>query len=843
MTSLRAKLALFATAALALPLLAVAPAHADPGVSITIADINDFHGRIDANTVKVAGTVEQIRADAGGDDHSLFISAGDNVGASLFASATQNDDPTIDVLNALDLQASAVGNHEFDKGFSDLSGHLSARADFPYLAANVTNASGAVPSPLKASTVITKSGVRIALIGAVTQETPALVSPAGITGLTFGDPVAAVNAEVARLKAADAADVYVALYHEGAPSSQSSTQTLAAQESASAVFRHIVDDTTGTVSAIFTAHTHQTYVYTDPNHGGRPVIQTGSYGANVAKLVMSVDPATDAVTITDAQNVARSTAADSELIAAYPRVAVVNTITQAALDHATTVGNSKIGAITGSVTTAYSGGSYGTGGYTGGTRDDRASESTLGGLVSDAMLAQAQKTPAGGDIALNNPGGLRAELSYAADTSTNPANTDGVVTYAEANSVLPFVNNLSTVTLTGAQLKSVLEQQWQRDASGNVPSRPYLQLGSSKNFSYTYDASRDEGDRITGMRVNGSQVTSTASYKVVVPSFLAAGGDNFRAFTLGTSVDTGLVDYEAWIAYLTAKSPITPDYARRSVAVSGLKSSYPAGSLVTFSLPKLDLTSQGSPQNTNAVATLTYGGRTMSIGAKGVTNGASDQFGFSLPSGFTGNATITVVAHPSETTVTLPITVTKATPTISVTGTASAAVGDKLAIGVTVGTTSAPGTGNVTLKLGTKTLSRAALYNGSARLLVPARTLAAGQNVLTVSYGGDSVYAATTRDHQLTARSGTSSVSAVGGVAVYGKPVAIDLARTTSTPGIVAISSGGKLLTFTVTVGRNDRVYLPAKLLGKGLHTLQIAAAPLGSLTSVKQTTTVALVR
>ena len=99
----------------------------DQPVDLTLLDINDFHGRIDANTVKFAGTVEKEKAAAiaaGGP--VAFVSAGDNISASLFASAVQQDQPTIDVLNALELNASAVGNHEFDKGFADLTDRVIA---------------------------------------------------------------------------------------------------------------------------------------------------------------------------------------------------------------------------------------------------------------------------------------------------------------------------------------------------------------------------------------------------------------------------------------------------------------------------------------------------------------------------------------------------------------------------------------------------------------------------------------------------------------------------------------------------------------------------------------------
>ena len=130
------------TPAQALPNAAHDPA-ALPGdpVVLNLLGINDFHGRIDTNTVKFAGTAEQLRAE-GGDAHTLMVSAGDNVGASLVPSAVEGDIPTLDVLNALELDASAVGNHEFDKGYSDLTDRIAPAADFPILGANVFKAGG-----------------------------------------------------------------------------------------------------------------------------------------------------------------------------------------------------------------------------------------------------------------------------------------------------------------------------------------------------------------------------------------------------------------------------------------------------------------------------------------------------------------------------------------------------------------------------------------------------------------------------------------------------------------------------------------------------------------------------
>ncbi len=224
---------------------------------LRLLNINDFHGRIDNNTVNVAGTIEELRAEAassGGE--SLFLSAGDNIGASLFASSLQQDQPTIDVLNALGLAASAVGNHEFDQGLADLIDRVldgGNNAQWAYLAANVTNtATGELVLP--PFTTFDVDGLTVAVIGAVTQETPALVAPEGVAGLSFGDPVDAINTYAALLSDGDPsngeADVIIAEYHDGAGAGTPDGSTLEEEVAAGGTFAKIVEQTSAEVDAI-----------------------------------------------------------------------------------------------------------------------------------------------------------------------------------------------------------------------------------------------------------------------------------------------------------------------------------------------------------------------------------------------------------------------------------------------------------------------------------------------------------------------------------------------------------------------------------------------------------------
>ncbi|WP_104166026.1 5'-nucleotidase C-terminal domain-containing protein [Cryobacterium sp. N22] len=634
------------------PVVAV-PAFAAPlPVQLNLLNINDFHGRIDANTVKFAGTVETLRAQF--PDSTLFLSDGDNIGASLYASASQKDTPTLDVLNALELSASAVGNHEFDQGMADLTGRVTDEADFDYLGANVYQAGTQTPA-LKEYSLQVVQGVTVAVIGTVTEETPTLVSPNGISSVSFGDPVDAVNRVAGQLTDGDPAngeaDVIIAEYHEGAGAGTVENATLE-QELAltDSAFAKIVTETSPAVDAIFTGHTHKLYAWNAQVPGAatgvtRPVLQTGSYGENIGQVVLSYDSVTKATTTVLNQNVKRSTTADADLVSAFPRVAAVKSITDAALAQAAVTGNVKVGSLTAPISRASIGGANP-------VVEDRAAPSTMGTLVANSLRESlADPAKGGAEIGIVNPGGMRAELT------TTP---DSDISFSEANAVLPFLNNLWTTTLTGAQFKVALEQQWQLDSKGAVPSRPYLQLGLSDNVNYTFDATRAQGDRITGIWIDGAPIDPARGYRIGSFNFLLTGGDNFRIFTEGTGTrDSGLVDRDAWISYITAKSPLSPSFAARQASVTGVPATeVKRGDSVSFVVSQLNLTSLGAPKNT-ALA-VTWGGSSTVFAPVSVDANGAATVTVTVPADAAASSEITLTALESGTVVRVPLMVAAA---------------------------------------------------------------------------------------------------------------------------------------------------------------------------------------
>ncbi len=639
----------------------------DTEVDLNLLNINDFHGRIDNNTVKFAGTIEQLRAEYG-DANTLLGSAGDNIGASLFASSSQRDKPTIDVLNALELRSS-VGNHEFDTGYPDLIGDIASWTDWDYLGANVYF-KGTTSPALKEYAIVDLNGVKVGIIGAVTKDTPTLVTPSGIGMLDFGDPVAAVNRVAAQLTdgnpANGEADVVVAEYHEGAGSGSG---TLASQLILGGAFAQIVNGTSANVDVIFTGHTHQAYVWDGAIPGSatatRPVLQTGSYGSNIGQVVLKFDTATGEVISYTARNVPRTTVADATLASTYPRVATVKNIVDAAIAEAAVIGNVQVGSVTGDISRAFLAGT---------STEDRGSESTVGNLVANSVVASLASADRGGaEIGMVNPGGLRADLLYA---------PDGVISYAEANAVLPFLNNLWTTTVTGAQFKTVLEQQWQRTLGG-VPltsGRTFLKLGLSSNVTYTFDPARAIDDRVTAIYIDGQLIDMARDYRIGSFSFLLQGGDNFWEFKNASDTrDSGLVDRDAWIAYITANSPLTPSFARHAVQVTDVTAGPVApGDTVSLNVSKLNLTSLGSPANTGL--TLTWEGIAGTIGTATVTGGAA-AVTFTVPAGATGEGTLILTAAPSGTVVRVPIelaTIAGMANTVPPTITGTAKIGETL---------------------------------------------------------------------------------------------------------------------------------------------------------------------
>ncbi|SFP83369.1 5'-nucleotidase [Amycolatopsis arida] len=555
-TRLRRAVAIVAAALAALTLggtqASAAPA---PTVDVRLIGFNDLHGNLeppagssgrirlpDGSTVDAGGAaylathVERLRKEA---RHSVVVSAGDSIGASPIISALFHDEPTIEFLNQLGVRAHVVGNHEFDEGYAELRrmqfGGCHPEdgcqfrdrfrgARFPFLGANVYFDNGA-PAVLP-FTVELAGGVPIGIIGATLEDLPTVVTPEAIEGLRFGDEVEAID-RTARLLASWGVRAQVVLLHQGDNTEGGGPDDCRVTPGPAT---RIAEAVSPEVDAIFTGHSHQQYSCSivDPAGNPRPVLQGASFGRLLSVVDLRIDRRSRDV-------VRAATTARNEIVTRdVPAEARVERLVEEAKAKSGPIADRPVGTITADLPRAGA----------------ASGESPLGSVIADAQLAAT--TGNGARVAMTNPGGIRADLVYA---SSERGEGDGVVTYGEAFTVQPFGNILQTITLTGAQLKAVLEQQWQ-------PGGPRI-LQISSTLRYAYSTSAPVGSKVSDLRVAGTPVDPAAEYRVTVNNFLAGGGDGFTELTKGTNVTGGPVDLDALLAYFAANPGVSPPPADR----------------------------------------------------------------------------------------------------------------------------------------------------------------------------------------------------------------------------------------------------------------------------------------
>ncbi|WP_067181671.1 bifunctional metallophosphatase/5'-nucleotidase [Microtetraspora niveoalba] len=566
-------------AAAAHPAAAAPTASAKPQpIPIRLLTVNDFHGNLETPSGSSGRIVDETGVtvqSAGGAAHLAtaikqnsikgrtdVVAAGDLIGASPLVSAAFHDEPTVQVLGALGLDVSSVGNHEFDEGLPELlrlqkggchptdgcspAGRWKG-AQFDYIGANVVDDDGRNALPPIAIRVV--NGVRIGYIGLVTKTTPSIVTPASVAGLTFQDEVEAGNRAAAWLKRRGV-NAMVALVHEG--DSVAANQSPDACPLTTGVGRTIASKLSADVDLVVMGHSHQAYVCTttDPAGNTRYFTQGSSFGRVLTQIDFQVDRRTKDV-------IRSSVTADNKVVAVDGPANAGLAITKYAADPkieslvaywktaVATKANAPVGKITADISNVVPAGGSG--------------ETALGDVIADAQLAAAKSGGGNADVALMNPGGVRTLLTYAGSAA---GEGDGVVTYGEAFAVQPFNNLLQAVTLTGAQLKTVLEQQF----TGGPNEQAFTKiLQPSSNLTYSYDASAAWGSRISDLKIGGVPVTDAQPVRVAANNFLISGGDAFAEFTKGTDLWTwnGGFDVDAFTAYLTANSPVAPPALNR----------------------------------------------------------------------------------------------------------------------------------------------------------------------------------------------------------------------------------------------------------------------------------------
>ncbi|MEU9713124.1 bifunctional metallophosphatase/5'-nucleotidase [Streptomyces sp. NPDC047967] len=557
--------------------------HKPRTVDVQLLSFNDLHGNLEPpagsagnvsekqpdGTVKAipAGGVEylatSLRTARKGNPYSVTAAGGDMVGASPLLSGLFHDEPTIEALNKLDLDVTAVGNHEFDEGAKELArlqnggchpvegcyekGKKFRGADFPYLAANVTKEKTGKPL-LKPYTVWKKNGVKIGFIGVTLEGTPDIVTAEGVKGLKFHDEVETINKYARELDRKGVKSI-VALIHEGgAPASTAYNYDCDSPGAGDGISGPIVDIAKGItpkVDALVTGHTHQAYVCTIPDPSGKPrmVTSASSFGKLYTDTTLTYDRRTKDIVRTSVKSANHVVTRDQ------PKAPDMTRLIDRWNKLAAPVANAPQGYISADIN----------------GRGSTAPEKPLGNVIADAQLEGLAPADKGGaEVAFMNPGGIRADLVYKASGSEG----DGVVTYGEAFTVQPFTNMMNVVDLTGAQLITALQQQ----VSGSNEASPKI-LQVSEGLTYTLDLTKTGADRVVAdtIELNDEAIDPARSYRVAMNEFLAGGGDGFSVLGQGTNKLVGPSDLDLFNAYLaahsTADAPLAPPATGRITVV------------------------------------------------------------------------------------------------------------------------------------------------------------------------------------------------------------------------------------------------------------------------------------
>jgi 5'-nucleotidase len=577
----------------ALTLLSASPTHAAPPpepIQLRLIAINDFHGNLEEGHLElrwpnpttpaapsklatggapaIAGLVHSLRQ---GTPHSLVLSSGDLIGATPLISALFRHEPTIAIANDIGVDLAIPGNHEFDAGQAELLRLLKGGcqtqepataqpgptgagptppcalgphppARFQTIAANIKTSSG---GPLFPATAIrTFGGVKVGFIGATTPSTPKIVIASGVRGLRFSDEAEAINQAAAILQR-QGVQALVAVIHEGGETGTAGQpldwNNPSCPNARGPIFA-IEKRLSPAIDVVFSAHSHQGY---NCLIDGRPILQATAFGRGVAVVDLALNPRTGDVdrARTTSRNLpvlnGRTAPALRQLVLAAEPTPWRGVLARATLDPAVAarvavyaravapIAMRAVGRI---------GGSFFRGG---------ATDSAAGRLIADAQLAATQSPAAGGaQAALMNPGGIRAHLSCRAAPPC-------VVTYGEIFAMQPFGNSLVVLTLSGAELKELLERQQPPGA----PRPTFLQPSAS--LRYRWVAQAPFGSRVRDLRLNGRAVSERQNVRVVVNSFLAQGGDGFEGFLQGRELVGGPLDVEALAAHL--RSNPAPD--------------------------------------------------------------------------------------------------------------------------------------------------------------------------------------------------------------------------------------------------------------------------------------------
>jgi 2',3'-cyclic-nucleotide 2'-phosphodiesterase/3'-nucleotidase len=464
---------------------------------LRVLETTDFHGAILPGATErrsgrplggsavLAAWVERLRAE--NPEGTVLLDGGDCFQGTM-VSNLQYGRPVVEQMNLLRYTAMAVGNHEFDWTADTLVNRVGAMS-FSALAANmVEKKSGKMPSWARPDTSFIRRGVPVGVLGLAYRNTPSVTMPAYVAHLRFGDDSAAAAKRVPALRKTNT--VVLGVGHIP-------TEADSLRRARGGDLLRLARGVKG-VDAWFGGHSHN-LVLDEVN--GVPLLIAGALGQAVGVCDLVVDPVAGKV-------VEKRT----RLQPTYADEVTVDPLWTAHVERWN--GDIK----------AYSAQRLGTNARALGR--DRGGESGIGNFVTDAMRAHS-----GVDVALQNAGGLRADLAA------------GPITKGDLYAVMPFDNTIVTMELTGAEVKQAIEEGLR---SGRVTQQSGLK--------FTFDPGLPAGTRVTAIALtDGSPLEPTKTYKVAANNFMASGGDDYYTLARGRNLqDTGIVIRQAMEEYVAA---------------------------------------------------------------------------------------------------------------------------------------------------------------------------------------------------------------------------------------------------------------------------------------------------